>query len=105
MAIAQLPDFIKRNVSLLNVEKVLKPPQKPMMRNAFISLDCIFPANNPTAKAMITQLNTFAINVAKGNCDGLTLPIPNEMEYRARLPSPPPRKTNSATIKFYFLIV
>lgn len=67
IAILICPLVINCNVSLEKVEKVVKPPQKPVINNSF---KLVFstgknPANMPIKKQPIK----FMLNVARGNVE------------------------------------
>jgi hypothetical protein len=83
-------------VSLLNVEKVLNPPQKPTAQNSRIigESTCRWSAS-PTTKPNTKQATIFTTNVPKGNgwvCQVLTHLASKK---RVMLPRPPPRKTTN----------
>lgn len=61
------PCFISSAVSMLNVEKVLNPPQIPVSKNNLNEDDSIFTAKNFNAIAKIRQAIMLADNVAIGN--------------------------------------
>ncbi len=70
LAIAKsvFPERINSTVSKLKVENVLKPPQNPITISILSPwLSATFSLNTPNANARIRVLNTFEINVAKGN--------------------------------------
>lgn len=63
----KLPDLIKSSVSLLKVENVLNPPQKPVRINKRkVGLEKIFSLKNPIATAITTQLRKLASSVPRG---------------------------------------
>lgn len=99
IAYIKFPLLNSSNTSKLNVEKVLNPPQKPIIIKNFIkllseNLDINKKANIPNIK----ELAILEIRVASGliplNFDCVNF----EIEYLDKLPSPPPRKIYKALI-------
>ena len=82
----------KRTVSLLNVEKVLKPPQNPITTKYNKSSDhCNLRANITVNIPTKIDAKLLQKNVPQGNINkGL---IYRFMMKRKTLPSPPPKKT------------
>ena len=76
------------------MEKVVSTPQNPTANNICCVFDTdYFVLKNPNIKPSNKQPVAFAISVAKGNCVDTGLII-SPMQYRKRLPSPPPMKTS-----------
>ncbi len=61
------PVIIIWNVSLVKVEKVLNPPQKPVIMRKTIAPPSLFFRFRPTRMPNIKQANTLAKIVAQGN--------------------------------------
>ncbi len=101
LAIAYIifPLRINSTVSKLNVENVLKPPQKPVMiKNFQVEEISVLLIKNVIVTASIIQLNALETNVAKGKMVLNRIVIKIEIPYLTRLPSPPP--INIAKILF-----
>ena len=83
-------------VSILKVENVESPPQKPVINRSRVDPDKTgaITSNAP----MTTQLTMLARKVAQGNPvdTGIQKPIPN----RSMDPTPPPRKTHKRLVIF-----
>jgi hypothetical protein len=90
--------FNNSNVSKLNVENVLKPPQIPVKMNIFkLGFAWILSLNAIKVIAKIRQLKTLEDRVAIGRVsDDFEKAKPNK--YLIRHPKPPPKKTNTAPI-------
>ena len=87
------PDWIRSNVSLLNVLNVLNPPQNPTINNGWIQwLETPLFDVKWTKKAKITQDTIFAIKVPKGKLEVRIELDSLDTPKRAKLPNPPPRK-------------
>ncbi len=84
-------------VSLAKVEKVVKPPQKPVMRRKRRLLDGIMLAKSPIQK----QPNMFTIKVATGNGKGSDRVTKTEVRNRKILPTAPPVPTNSICFNIF----
>ncbi len=66
----KLPDLINSKVSRLKVEKVLKPPQNPVIAKSIKALlSGIFLRKKNTRQANIIELKTLDIRVASGNAE------------------------------------
>ena len=96
------PCWKRVKVSLLKAEKVLKPPQKPTVKNnrAVWERTCLWSAS-PMIKPKAKQAVTFTRKVPNGNwrwCKPLIhLLSPNLV----RLPNPPPRNTAITSFIYY----
>lgn len=58
---------MREDVSFMNVEKVVNPPQKPVVSNSFVLGDITFPVQvSPDRKPMTRHPNTLTESVPKG---------------------------------------
>ena len=92
------------NVSEVKVEKVLSPPQKPVVSNNFVAgerLSCLSP--KPKISPTKMQLIILANNVASGKAEEKYFSNNWLMPYRVKLPAPPPIKTANQFILSEFL--
>ena len=83
------PAFIMPKDSLAKVLKVVKPPQKPVTNNNFISGDKTPLLTRPTNKPISKEPMIFTTNVPHGN----EVFIPDS-RYRKTEPAAPPNATN-----------
>ena len=92
-AIAVCPVDKRLNVSLLNEEKVLNPPQNPTISNGWthVNSPCLF-AKNKTKIAKITHDRIFEIKVPIGKFIVKNEAVVFETRNLAKLPNPPPIK-------------
>ncbi len=78
-------------VSPAKVEKVVKPPQKPVIRRNRRLLEGIKLENKPMQK----HPSIFTVKVATGNAKGSALTINTDARNRRILPAAPPAPTKS----------
>jgi len=83
--------------SLAKVEKVVNPPQKPVIIKKRKLLEGIRFANNPMQK----QPSIFTKNVATGKGHGSDLVIKNEVRKRKILPTAPPAPTSKICFNMF----
>lgn len=90
-AIRTSPAFIMPNDSLAKVLKVVKPPQKPVTSNIFISGERMPLFPHPTRKPMASEPQMLTINVPNGK-DATFKP---DNRYLHTEPTAPPKATKS----------
>jgi len=76
--------------SMLKVEKVVKPPHKPVIKSHFKPLSRLFFVVIPTKKPIIKHPKTFTIKVAKGKFPVQNLETIWETKNLNMLPTAPP---------------
>lgn len=87
-------------VSLANVEKVVNPPQNPVISKKRILLDGIRLMNNPMQK----QPNMLTAKVAQGKGNDSLLTTNIEVKNRKTLPIAPPAATNNICLIIWLQI-
>jgi len=88
---------MRSSVCKLKVEKVVKPPQKPVIRNSAVGDLRWSISQNPAATPMINEPSTLAVSVPKGKVSNRASPTANPC--RPRLPSAPPRAMQSQVMR------
>lgn len=88
------PPFINTELSFMNVEKVVNPPQKPVVRKSFVCGLSNPPMGNAEIRPMTKHPSTLTMNVPKGNADNENAPASLDTTYLM----PPPKKLPMPTI-------
>lgn len=91
----QFPERINSTVSKLKVEKVLNPPQNPVISSNRIIPKLVFELIVKTTIASIAELKIFDISVEVGKEFSALFFSKYEMKYLAKLPNPPPINTST----------
>ena len=92
------PALIIPKDSLAKVLNVVKPPQKPVTSNSFISGDKTTLLTKPNSNPISSEPMTFTTNVPQGHEE-----LTPESRYRKTEPNAPPRATNKTLRIIYYL--
>lgn len=90
------------SLSFINVENVVKPPQKPVVSNSFVDGDidnAELVDGSDEKNPMRRQPRMFTVNVPRGKTDAIINPISFETKNR----QPPPKKLPTDTIRNSFI--
>ena len=96
-ALVQSFFWMSSRVCKLKVEKVVKPPQNPVMRKSAVGDLRWSISQKPAAMPMANEPSAFAARVPKGKDSNRASPIANP--WRPRLPSAPPRAMQSQVMR------